>query len=529
MEPSKDLPENAAAARTVAAIDLGATSIRMVIAEVLPDGRLEVLERLQRAVRLGQDTFRRGRLGGQSMRAALNVLKDYRQVLRLYRVEQARAVATSAVREASNADTFLDRVFLATGLHVEVIDTSEESRLTVSAVRQAWGSPPAEDRAADRAEDQQETLIANVGGGSTLLTVLQGDEIITSQGLRLGSIRLQEVILSSGDPPQRSAGLLRYHIGSVIASVQGSLPLGSIGRFVAVGGDARFVARQIGKPAESADLVAVDLGEFDKLVDRCQRHTAEELSRRHGLPFAEAETLTPALLIYQILLRQTGADRMIISHASMCDGLLLELTREVTGQEDEALLAGVIHSATTLAEKYRADAEHGRSVAELAVRLFDDLQADHGLGARHRLLLRVAGLLHEIGGFVSNRSHHKHSQYLIANSEIFGLKRGEIAIVAEIARYHRRSVPRPTHPAYMALTRETRVVVAKLAALLRVADALARGTVPNIGQWRIERQGDDLVVGVPGGADLLLKQRAIAAKGDLFEDIFGMKVRLEEG
>ena len=189
MEPSKDLPENAAAARTVAAIDLGATSIRMVIAEVLPDGRLEVLERLQRAVRLGQDTFRRGRLGGQSMRAALNVLKDYRQVLRLYRVEQARAVATSAVREASNADTFLDRVFLATGLHVEVIDTSEESRLTVSAVRQAWGSPPAEDRAADRAEDQQETLIANVGGGSTLLTVLQGDEIITSQGLRLGSIR----------------------------------------------------------------------------------------------------------------------------------------------------------------------------------------------------------------------------------------------------------------------------------------------------------------------------------------------------
>jgi len=524
MEPSKDLPENATAANTVAAIDLGATSIRMVIAEVLPDGRLEVLERLQRAVRLGQDTFRRGRLGGQSMRAALNVLKDYRQLLRLYRVEQARAVATSAVREASNADTFLDRVFLATGLHVEVIDTSEESRLTVSAVRQAWGPPPAE----DQAQDRQETLIANVGGGSTLLTMLLGDEIITSQGLRLGSIRLQEVILSSSDPPQRSAGLLRYHIGNVIASVQGSLPLGSIGRFVAVGGDARFVARQIGQPTESADLLTVDLGEFDKLVDRCQRHTAEDLSRRHGLPFAEAETLTPALLIYQILLRQTRADRMIISHASMCDGLLLELAREVTGQEDEALLAGVIHSATTLAEKYRADLQHGQNVAELAVRLFDDLQADHGLGARHRLLLRVAGLLHEIGGFVSNRSHHKHSEYLIANSEIFGLKRGEIALVAEIARYHRRSVPRPTHPAYMALTREARVVVAKLAALLRVADALARGTVPKIGQWRIERQGDDLVVGLPGGADLLLKQRAIAAKGDLFEDIFGMKVRLEE-
>ena len=111
----------------------------MVIAEVLPDGQIEVLERLQRAVRLGQDTFRRGRLGGQRMRAAMAILRDFRQRLDLYKVEQVRAVATSAVREASNADTFLDRVFMATGLNVEVIDTSEESRLTVSAVRQAVG------------------------------------------------------------------------------------------------------------------------------------------------------------------------------------------------------------------------------------------------------------------------------------------------------------------------------------------------------------------------------------------------------
>ncbi|MFZ5829304.1 MAG: exopolyphosphatase, partial [Planctomycetota bacterium] len=171
------MPEIQAPVKTVAAIDIGSNAIRMVLAEVAPDGHVEVLERLQRAVRLGQDTFRRGRLGGQSMRATLGVLKDFRQLLKLYQVERVRAVATSAVREAANADLFLDRVFLATGLHVEVIDTSEESRLTVSAVCQVLGDL--------LHADHRETLIADVGGGSTLLTLLRGSEIVTSQSLRL--------------------------------------------------------------------------------------------------------------------------------------------------------------------------------------------------------------------------------------------------------------------------------------------------------------------------------------------------------
>ncbi len=520
MEPTEQTPKTDAGIETVAAIDVGANALRMAIAEVLPGGRIEMLEQLQRAVRLGQDTFRRGRLGGESMRAAVAVLRDFQKLLEVYHVGHLRAVATTAVREASNADTFLDRIFMATGLHVEVIDPAEESRLTVSAVRRAVGGSPGINR--------DEALIVDVGGGSTLLTVLQDGEIVTSQSLRLGSIRLQEILLTSEESPQRSADLLRYHIGSAISTTQGSMPLDAAQSFVAVGGDARFAARQIGKPTESADLVKVDAAAFDRLVEQCERHTAEELSKRHGLPFAEAETLNPALLVYQILLHKSRADSMIVSHVSMRDGLLLELAREVTGQEDEALLAGVIHSATALAEKYHLDMDHARNVADLSVRLFDAMKADHGLSARHRLLLRVAGLLHEVGGFVSNRAHHKHSYYLISNSEIFGLTRGETEIVAQIARYHRRAVPRPSHLQYTALPRETRMAVTKLAALLRVADALVRGQVRQISNISFQRQGDDLIIYVPSGTDLLLRQRAVAMKGDLFEDIFGMKIRLEE-
>jgi len=514
------LPDAAATAKLVAAIDIGSNSVRMVIAEVSAEGQIRMLERLQRAVRLGQDTFRRGRLGVQSMRAATGVLRDYQQMLRLYNVERIRAVATSAVREATNADTFLDRIFMATELQVEVIDTSEESRLTVMAVHASLGG-------ALRAR-RDRTLVVDVGGGSTLLTVLENGEIITAQSLRLGSIRLQEVLSTSQETPQRSAEILRQQILKEVATMEAALPVEAVATLIAVGGDARFAARQIGQPTEADDLIAVRRSDLEKLVKHCKQFAPEELAKRHGLPFAEAETITPALLVYQTLLARTHARQMLVSQVSMRDGLLLELARQVTGQRDDVLLEGTIHSAMAVAEKFHVDAKHANSVAQLSIRLFDEMQAEHGLSGRYRLLLQVAGLLHEVGSVVSLRAHHKHSYYLIANSEIFGLTRQETTLVAHIARYHRRSVPKPSHLEYIALPRELRVAVNKLAALLRVADALSRGPLQEAGVLRLQRQGDELIIHVPGGSSLLLEQRALAAKGDLFEDIYGMKVRLEQ-
>ena len=518
MEASEKTDEPKAA-KTVAAIDVGANAVRMVIAEVLPDGRVEVIERLQRASRLGQDAFRRGRLGAASMRVALAILRDFHELLKLYKVEQVRAVATSAAREAGNTDTFLDRVFLATGLKVEVIGTPEESRLTVSAVRQALGASASAARG--------DALIADVGGGSTLLTLLHDGEIVTSQSLRLGSVRLHEVVAHNEDSPEQTAEVLRYQVSTMLGSLQNSMPLDNVESFIAVGGDARFAVRQIGRPTDSPELFCIDPQEFDKLVADCEPWTAEELAKRFGVPFAEAETVNPALLVYQNLFRLTKAPQIIVSNVTMRDGLLLELANRVTGKEDRALAAGVIHSTMAIAKKYHVDLAHARTVADAALRLFDEILADHGLGPRYRLLLHVAALLHEAGGYVSNRSHHKHSFYLIANSEIFGLNRDDTAIAAHVARYHRRSGPKPSHLEYMSLPRETRVTVSKLAAILRVADALSRGHVHAPCNLQFQRQGDDLIICVPDRTDLLLEQRAVHTKADMFEDIYGMKIRLE--
>ncbi len=509
-----------APAEIVAGVDIGSNAIRMVVAEVLADGSIAVLEQLQQGIRLGQDAFRRGQLSGPSMQAAVAILRDYRRILDTYRPRHLRAVATSAVREANNSDMFLDRVLMATGLDVEVIGTAEESRLTVAGVRRHL--PP------EMRTKRGLLLVGHVGGGSTLLTVLSQGEIVESQSLPLGSIRLREGLLTGSEPPQQAADILWQQISNVLKAMQSGLPLERIETFVAIGGDARFVARQIGKPLGAAGPHIVARGPFDKLVRQCAQLTTEKLAAKFSLAFPDAETLSPALLVYQALLDATRASELCVAQVSMRDGLLLDLASRVTGREDEALAKGIIRSALAVARKYRVDRRHAQSVAELAVRLFDALQTEHGLTPRHRLLLRVAALLHEVGGFVSNRSHHKHSYYLITNAEVFGLSRDEHAIVGHVARYHRRAVPQASHPEYMALPRDKRILVSKLSALLRVADAMDRAHTEQIRDFRCERHGDDVVIVVPGASDLTLERTALGQKGDLFTDVFGMKVRLEE-
>jgi len=504
----------------VGAIDIGSNALRMSIAEVDAKGRTEVIEKLRREVRLGQDSFRRGRITRRTMRAAVAVLRDYRRRMDFYGVTRIRAVATSAVREADNADAFLDRVFMATGLDIEIIDASEESRLTFSSVRQVARSVLAGTKAP--------VLIADVGGGNALLTILQRGRIVASQSIALGAIRLREGLNEGDESGPRAAEIIGQHISNVVAALQKALPLSRVRMFIAVGGDARFAMRQVGGQTSSDAVTTVSREALEELTAQCGALAVEDLARRYALAHADADTLGPALQVYQALLGATRAEEMLVSQVSMRDGLLLDLALTVTGKEDKSVARAIISSARAVAQKYRVDRRHATHVAALAVRLFDELQDEHGLDRRSRLLLQVASLMHEVGGFVSSRAHHKHSYYLIINSEVYGIKRRELEIAAQIARYHRRSCPRPAHVEYMALSRESRMTVSKLASLLRLADALDRAHAQRVHDFTCERRGEDFVINVHGVADLDIERRAVASKGDLFEDVYCLQIRLEE-
>ncbi len=384
-EPSADL---------LAVVDIGSNAMRLVVAQSLPEGRIEHLENAHCAIALGQDTFVAGRLSQKTMNAGIAILRDYRRIIDAYGVKHIHAVATSSVREAANADAFLDRVFMATGIEVEIIDTSEEIRLLVDALRHSVAA------ALNR---PGKSLVVDVGGGSALLTIVQRGEILASGSYQLGAIRLREMLSLADEPPVRAVELLRHQVANTVASIRRSLPLGRVGAVVAVGGDVRLAAQQVGLKGENGDPATISAKSFDEFIARCEVHPADELARIYHVAFADAETLVPALLVYQGLLHATRAKSILVPPVSMRDGLLLDLATGLAGKEDPAMFTSSIQSAKTIGEKYRYGPDHAFHVAELSARLFDELGQDHGLSPRHRLLLRLAAILHEVGGYISLR------------------------------------------------------------------------------------------------------------------------------
>ncbi len=505
--------------RPVAVVDVGATAVRLLVAEAPTGQPPRILEEAARTVLLGKDAFTTGRLGTGAVEVAIKALEGFRRIMDTYGVRRYRAVATSAVREAQNRDAFLDRVKQRTGLEVEVIDGSEENRLSYMAVRKALKG--------HEALSAGDTLLVEVGGGSADISFLRAGSPIHSGSYALGSIRMRQGLGSWQGSYEQGMRLLRRHVHNVVDDIRGEMPLKDARHFVALGGDVRFAAAQLLDPGQGP-VSAIPRDAFSAFCDRMSAEDPEQLVERLRIGHAEAENMGPALLAYRELLLETQAAEVIVPEASLRGGLLIDLVHGDEAQEGEDFSKQVLASAAALGERYRYDAPHGRKVAQLAVKLFDELQKEHGLSPRHRLLLEVAALLHDIGGYVNLRGHHKHSQYLLSVSEIFGLSQDDMLLLSNVARYHRRALPQKSHYPYMALDRPTRVEVNKLAAILRLANALDADHLQKVRDLRVVNEDDQWVVELDGAGDLTMERLAALARADLITETFGRRVSLRE-
>ena len=517
--PAPGAPPAAARDRTLAVIDIGSTAVRLEIAEVGPDGRLRTLDQLQKPVPLGKDTFTHGRISQASIQACVEILKGFRRVMEEYGVTtpgQIRAVATASVREAENRDTFLDRIYMATRINVEAIEEAEETRLTYLAVQGIVKHEP----------DLQkgDALIVEVGGGDTELLLLRDGRVTYSNTFRLGTLRMRETLDQHRAPEKRVPAILAQHIQLTVDQLRRSVPVSRAPRLVAVSGDARFAASHLSAEWAGQFLARLEVKPFAAFAKKLAPLSADELVRAYRVSYGDAATLGPALMAYAQLAKVFEVETILVPKTSLRQGLLHELaggrlwTREFADQ--------VVYSAMALGTKYAFDARHGRQVADLSVRLFRELQPEHQLDARFELILHVAALLHEIGSFVNERSHHKHSMYLILNSELFGLGRHDTTLIALVARYHRRAAPQRYHEVFSALTRDDRLAVAKMAAILRVADALDRNHMQQARELTCSRERGRFVITVGDMEDLTLERMALKDKGDMFEDVYGLEVVL---
>lgn len=504
------------AARIVAVLDMGASAVRLVVAEIAADRTIRVIEEASRGVLLGRDTFSGSIIRPRTADAALSALEGFRQVMEGYGVQDVRAVATSAVREARNGDLFLDRVHARSGIAFEIINEAEEARLLYLAVRESLKRHPAIKGAW--------TLLTEVGGGSTSLTLLRHGQPVRSAAYALGAVRFRQRLELQRYGHELQVALLKRVIANVIDEIRIEIPLHKVTQVVAVGGDIRFAAGHIQAQEGVADAREVAREALLAFSTEVEALDDEGLVSRFRLPAVEAETLMPSLLVYAALLSETAARRVIISEASLRTGLLLDMAAPEVQVAAEDVDQQVLASAEALGHRFRFDKAHGRHVAALSTRLFDELREEHRLTGRERLLLQTAALLHDIGIYLSLREHHKHSRYILAAAQIFGLSSNETAVVANIARYHRGNVPQRSHLPYLELDQHERLVVSKLSALLRIANALDAEHLQKVRDLRLVRTDKSWVLELTGAGDIRMEQIAATARADLFVEVFGREL-----
>ncbi|MEM1063167.1 MAG: exopolyphosphatase, partial [Planctomycetota bacterium] len=311
--------------RTIAVIDVGTSSIRMAVAETASGGgRPRVLEQLSQAVALGRDTFTTGVIGVDATEQCVRVLRDYLDVLEEYGVtdrRRVRVVATTAVREAGNRLTFIDRVFGATGLDIEAIEQAEVNRLTYLSVLPVIGDEPS--------LAGKLCCVVEVGGGSTEILLVRDGDIVTTATARLGTLRLRETLeqFHASEPTART--VMSRQIDRVarqlVARIDPDGQYGPIEAVVALGADVRFAARQLSGGPEPVGLVPLVLDDLASLAGDMFEQSENDLIRRLGLSVPSAETLRPALLAYVSLARSCGVDEVLVCGATLRDGLLLDL------------------------------------------------------------------------------------------------------------------------------------------------------------------------------------------------------------
>jgi exopolyphosphatase/guanosine-5'-triphosphate,3'-diphosphate pyrophosphatase len=499
---------------------MGSSAIRMVIAEIDARGEWKRLDRAAKPVALGKDVFMSGFLSRESMRQAIRILTGFREVLGSWQVadDDIKVIATSAIREAKNRDTFLDRVYIRTGFQIDIVEGVEENHLTYLAVRHAVDSLRPQ-------FSRSNSMIIEVGGGTTEIMLLHRGKMAAAHSLRLGTVRIEQQVQPGWENGRQIEEYLRENIRVTQEILDAEMRLDRVKYFVAVGGDARLAASEVGRQ-EERNFRVIEREDFNAFLDQLEEYTVDEMVYKLEITYNEAEGLIPALLIYKLFLDSTSAEQLIVPEVSIREGVLMRFALGTDQAVEQEFYTQVIASAENLGKKYRFDEDHAMHVSKLAVSLFDQLQAEHGMDQHSRMLLEVAAILHDIGNFIRASGHHKHGQYIVANSEIFGLSYSDIRIVANVVRYHRKAMPNSAHTSFISLRREHRILVMKLAAILRVADALDRGHSQHVRGFTVQRDEDEIVLDCEYRGDISVERYGLRLKADMFEEVFGYRVRV---
>lgn len=453
--------------RLQAAIDIGTNSFHLIIAEVGEQGEFSIITSEKELVRLGESKGDIRHLSDAAMDRGIVALKRFRMLADSFGAE-VHAVATSAVREAENGQKFVKRARKEAGVVVETIAGTEEARLIHLGVLQAL---PVFDK---------QVLVVDIGGGSTEVLIGKAGKTLGVRSMKIGHLRLTNRFFPEGKIEGNAVKRCRQHVRSFIApSVNRLKPLGfdvAIGSSGTIGslGDILRLEDQARSGSATLDNL-IKAKQLRKAIDELASYkTASKRASIEGLTERRADVIIGGAILLDEIFRAFEIKDMRVSPFALREGVLLDRSSGVEGGQ-QRLLDLRRDSLERMMSTFENDRAHVTHATTLALSLFDDIAELHGYGSHERELLEAAGMLHNLGLFISHSAHHHHSEYIIRNTDLMvGFNQRETEIIAQTARYHRRSAPKPEHSRFAVLAEEEQLLIRWLAGILRIGIALDR-------------------------------------------------------
>ena len=495
-------------ASRLAGIDIGSNSVRLLVAEVLRGGSYRILDEEREPTRLARSVSAAGRLDDEAMERTIAALASFKQIAAGYQVSALRTIATCAVREATNGSDFCRRVREEVGLEVEVISGEREARLAFTSVQHAVDLTG------------KNIVIADIGGGSTEIVFATGSLVESIFSTPLGAVRLTEQcgIGSGASSEAFQQGLLKLdqEIGGCLKR-ETTRPLFAPHFLVGSGGTFTTLAELMMASKKEFDIPVagykVSHAELRHLLDRLRKMPLRARRAMAGMTADRADIIIAGLSIIDGLLKRFRVNTVVVHTRGVRDGLIHEMIddcfdRPVTdpAQRDQAI--------ERLAAACSGELEHGRAVADLAGRIYEQLAEPLALIPEDRPLLETAARLQDVGYVINYDQHHKHSYHLIRNSRLPGIRGHDLELIANVARYHRGAFPKKKHQNLARLSADDQRRVKKMAAILRLAGGLDRSR---------SQQVTDVVATV----DERGVQLALVAEENPQVDIWGAERRTE--
>lgn len=495
-----------------AAIEIGSFALEMKIYEIHPKGNIKQIDRIFHVIELGRESYNNKKISFEVVDELCEVLSDFKRIMKEYDVKEYRACATSAVREAVNCQNIIDRIMIRTGINVETLSNSE--------IRFVYNKSVAMKEKQFNQFIKDGTMIVDVGSGSVQLTVYDKGKLVTTQNIRLGSLRVREIMLrlnvGVNDYLNTLSEFLDYDLISIARLFFKNIDVKNIiatGDYTTYLFDEEYIMKK--------DMITPEdfLSNYEKLVKDVMVSTDEYV----GGTKIPTDLLIPSAMIYKKLLELTGAVKIWVPGVKLCDGMVVEYAeRKRKLKVNRNFNDDIISAAWEIAQRYQSNIAHVQLVVNNCLKVFDEIKKYHGLSDRERLLLHIAAILHDCGKYVSTLEPGDSCYNIIAGTEIIGLSHIERMMVANIAKYNTDDFDYED-VLLQEMDKDSYLTITKLTAILRICNALDRTHKQKFKKLSVAITGKEMILSTETFDNIVIERGLFEDKALLFEDIYGIK------